>query len=77
MDFSILPLPLLSFFLGILYLITTYTLDGQHKEPQQQQYGGQQWGEQPECQLAAIPIGGHNMHIFTANIPAFHARYRR
>jgi hypothetical protein len=22
-------------------------------------------------------IGGHKMHIFTANIPTFHARYRR
>jgi hypothetical protein len=30
-------LPLLSFFLGILYLINAYTSDGQHKEPQQQQ----------------------------------------
>jgi hypothetical protein len=22
-------------------------------------------------------VGGHKMHIFTANIPIFHARYRR
>jgi hypothetical protein len=40
--------------LGILYLINDYTSDGQHKEPQQQQWG-QQWGEQPECQSAAPP----------------------
>jgi hypothetical protein len=42
--------------LGILYLINTYTSDGQHKEPQQQQ---QQWeqqqGEQSECEPAATP----------------------
>jgi hypothetical protein len=48
MDFFTIPLPLLSFFLGILYLIDTYTLDGQHKEPQQ-------WGEQPGCQPTATP----------------------
>jgi hypothetical protein len=30
-------LPLLSIFLGIPYLINTYTSNGQHKEPQQQQ----------------------------------------
>jgi hypothetical protein len=44
--FSAIPLPLLSFFLGILYLINAYTSDGQHKEPQQQQRGGQQCEEQ-------------------------------
>jgi hypothetical protein len=22
-------------------------------------------------------VGGHKMHIFTANIPIFHSRYRR
>jgi hypothetical protein len=22
-------------------------------------------------------VGGHKMHIFTTNIPTFHARYRR
>jgi hypothetical protein len=22
-------------------------------------------------------VGGHKMHIFTANIPTFHSRYRR
>jgi hypothetical protein len=36
--------------LGILYLIDAYTLDGKHKESQQQQQQGQQCGEQPECQ---------------------------
>jgi hypothetical protein len=25
----------------------------------------------------ATSVGGHKMHIFTANIPAFHSRYRR
>jgi hypothetical protein len=39
--------------LGILYLINSYTSDGQHKEPQQQQQ--QQQREQPECQPAATP----------------------
>jgi hypothetical protein len=29
--------------LGIIYLINAYTLEGQHKEPQQQQQWGQQW----------------------------------
>jgi hypothetical protein len=52
MDFSTIPLPLLLFFLGILYLINAYTSDGQHKEPQQQQRRGQQWGEQLERQPA-------------------------
>jgi hypothetical protein len=42
--------------LGILYLINTYTSDGQHKEPQQQQQPGQEWREQPECQPAATPL---------------------
>jgi hypothetical protein len=28
------------------------------------------------CQSLLV-VGGHKMHIFTANIPAFHARYRR
>jgi hypothetical protein len=41
--------------LGILYVINAYTLDGQHKEPQQQQRG-QQWSEQPECQSATTPL---------------------
>jgi hypothetical protein len=41
--------------LGILYLSDTYTLDGQHDEPQQQQYWGQHWGEQPECQSVVTP----------------------
>jgi hypothetical protein len=43
--------------LGILYLIDTYTSDGQDKETQQQQQQqrGQQWGEQPECQSTATP----------------------
>jgi hypothetical protein len=40
--------------LGIFYLINTYTLDGQHKELQQQRWR-QQWGEQPECQSTATP----------------------
>jgi hypothetical protein len=40
--------------LGILYLINAYTSDGQHKEPQQQEWG-QQWREQPECQSVATP----------------------
>jgi hypothetical protein len=26
---------------------------------------------------AGVPIGGHKMHIFIANITTFHARYRR
>jgi hypothetical protein len=55
MDFSIFPLLLLSFFLGILYLINDYTSDGQHKEPQQQQRWGQQWGEETECQPITTP----------------------
>jgi hypothetical protein len=37
--------------LGILCLINTYALDGQHKELQQQQ----QRGEQPGCQPATTP----------------------
>jgi hypothetical protein len=41
--------------LGILYLIHAYTLDGQHKEPQQQPQRGQQWREQPEYQPVATP----------------------
>jgi hypothetical protein len=24
-----------------------------------------------------VAVGGHKMHIFTANIPTFHSRYRR
>jgi hypothetical protein len=27
--------------------------------------------------LSNATIGGHKMHIFTANIPPFHSRYRR
>jgi hypothetical protein len=38
--------------LGILYLINTYTSDGQHKKLQQQQ----QQREQQECQSAAAPL---------------------
>jgi hypothetical protein len=41
--------------LGILYLIHAYTLDGQHKELQQQPQRGQQQREQPKCQPAATP----------------------
>jgi hypothetical protein len=41
--------------LGIFYIINAYTLDGQHKEPQQQQQWGQQQREQPECQSATSP----------------------
>jgi hypothetical protein len=26
---------------------------------------------------SASVVGGHKMHIFTANIPTFHAGYRR
>jgi hypothetical protein len=50
-----IPLSLLPFFLGILCLINDYISDGQDKEPQQQQRGEQQWGEQPGCQLTATP----------------------
>jgi hypothetical protein len=32
MDFPVIPFPLLSFFLGILYLNNDYTSDGQYKE---------------------------------------------
>jgi hypothetical protein len=41
--------------LAILYLIYTYTSDGQHKELQQQPQRGQQWREQPGCQSATTP----------------------
>jgi hypothetical protein len=42
--------------LSILCLINTYALDGQHKEPQQQQQQReQQQGEQPGCQPATTP----------------------
>jgi hypothetical protein len=27
--------------------------------------------------LSVGGVGGHKMHIFTANIPTFHARYRK
>jgi hypothetical protein len=40
--------------LGILYLISAYTSDSQHKKPQQQRWG-QQWGGQPECQSTVTP----------------------
>jgi hypothetical protein len=29
------------------------------------------------CVWGGGVVGGHKMHIFTANIPTFHARYRR
>jgi hypothetical protein len=41
--------------LGILCLINAYALDGQHKEPQQQQQREQQRGEQAGCQPATTP----------------------
>jgi hypothetical protein len=33
----------------------------------------------PDLSLVDIvtPVGSHKMHIFTANIPIFHSRYRR
>jgi hypothetical protein len=55
MDFSTIPLPPLSFFLGILYLINAYTSDGQCKEPQQQQCWGQQWGNNHNVNLPPPP----------------------
>jgi hypothetical protein len=30
-----------------------------------------------KCVCMGGGVGGHKMHIFTANIPAFHSRYRR
>jgi hypothetical protein len=47
-----IPVTLLSFS-WVFCLINTYALDGQHKEPQQQQQ--QQRGEQPGCQPATTP----------------------
>jgi hypothetical protein len=28
-------------------------------------------------ELEELCVGGHKMHIFTANLPTFHSRYRR
>jgi hypothetical protein len=30
-----------------------------------------------KCVCVGGGVGGHKMHIFTANIPTFHSRYRR
>jgi hypothetical protein len=30
-----------------------------------------------EASSVEVIVGGHKMHIFTANIPTFHSRYRR
>jgi hypothetical protein len=30
-----------------------------------------------KCKLEEEDVGGHKIHIFTANIPTFHSRYRR
>jgi hypothetical protein len=54
MDLSLFLYPAIVL-LGILCLISIYTSDGQHKEPQQQQQREQQWGEQPGCQPATTP----------------------
>jgi hypothetical protein len=42
--------------LGIVYVINAYTSAGQHKEPQQQQQRGQQWGEQLEVNPPPPPL---------------------
>jgi hypothetical protein len=54
MDLSLFLYPAIVL-LGILCLISIYTSDGQHKEPQQQQQREQQWGEQLGCQPATTP----------------------
>jgi hypothetical protein len=33
--------------------------------------------EQNSMCVCVWGVGGHKMHIFTANIPTFHSRYRR
>jgi hypothetical protein len=37
---------------------------------------GVRWGSRSTL-VTAVSGGGHKMHISTANIPTFHARYRR
>jgi hypothetical protein len=33
--------------------------------------------ERDRCTTGRVGVGGHKMHIFTANIPTFGSRYRR